>query len=312
MEAFEEVSSKFYRRFLEDRAWLFLWIRCFTIALLFDLNHVCMTMTVPFVEFRDVSFAYADRPILSKVNFAIDEGSFVAVMGGSGSGKTTLLRLITRQIRPTSGEILIHGQSLADFTHDQMYEYRRKMGVLFQFGALFTDLSVFENIAFPLRELSSLPESMIHDLVLLKLNAVGLRGTESFMPSELSGGMARRVALARTIALDPQLMLYDEPFTGLDPISLGVIAHLIARINQALKSTSMMVTHDVEQSLRIVDHVIFLAHGEVVFSGSPDAMRTLESPWVRQFVSGSPEGPVEYRHRSNTTLAQDLMIAGEP
>ena len=264
-------------------------------------------MSLPFIEMNDVAFAYGNRLILQNVNFAIQQGAFAAIMGGSGSGKTTIMRLITGQIHPQCGQVLIEGRDLAHFSPAELYEHRRRMGVLFQHGALFTDLSVFDNIAFPMRELTDLPEAVIRDLVVLKLNAVGLRGVESLMPSELSGGMARRVALARTIALDPELMLYDEPFTGLDPISLGVIAHLISRANTALRSTSVMVTHDIEQSLAIVNQVIFLAHGEVMFSGSPEEMRTLDSPWVQQFVGGLPNGPVAFRYPAQTTLQQDLL-----
>ena len=215
----------------------------------------------PFIEMKDVAFAYGDRPILKNINFSIPQGNFAAVMGGSGSGKTTLMRLITGQIRPQSGQVLIEGRDLAGFSADELYEHRRRMGVLFQHGALFTDLSVFDNIAFPMRELTQLPEAVIRDLVLLKLNAVGLRGVENLMPSELSGGMSRRVALARTIALDPE----------------------------------------------IVDQVIFLAHGEIMFSGSPQEMRELDSPWVRQFVGGLADGPVAYRYPAQTSLHQDLL-----
>lgn len=261
-----------------------------------------------FLEFRHVRFAYGKREILHDINFSIEAGEFVAIMGGSGSGKTTLLRLITRQLSPSSGEILVGGKNLATFSAQELYEYRRAMGVLFQFGALFTDLTVFDNVAFPLREHTKLPEKIIRDLVLLKLDAVGLRGTENLMPSELSGGMARRVALARTIALDPDLMLYDEPFTGLDPISLGVAAHLITRLNKALKATGVIVTHDIGASLSLVDRVVFLADGEIVFSGSPQQMQETESPWVKQFLSGERHGPVEYRYPATTTLQQDLMI----
>lgn len=266
-------------------------------------------MTTPFIEMQNVAFAYGERPILKNVSFQIPRGAFAAVMGGSGSGKTTLLRLITGQIRPTSGKVLIDGRDLAAFSGQELFRHRKNMGVLFQFGALFTDLSVFDNVAFPLREQTGLPESVIRDLVLLKLNAVGLHGTAGLMPDELSGGMARRVALARTIALDPALMLYDEPFTGLDPISLGVIAELVSKINRALQSTSVMVTHDIRQSLDIVDQVVFLAHGEVVFSGSPEAMRTLDSPWVHQFVNGLPNGPVAFRHPAAETLQQTLLAS---
>lgn len=264
-------------------------------------------MSTPFIECRNVSFAYADRPILKNVNFTIDAGRFAAIMGGSGSGKTTLLRLITGQIQPTSGSVLIKGRDLAQFSATELVEHRRSMGVLFQHGALFTDLSVLDNIAFPMRELTQLPESVIHDLVKLKLHAVGLRGIEHLMPSELSGGMARRVALARTIALDPELMLYDEPFTGLDPISLGVIAHLIHRVNKALRSTSIMVTHDVGHSLQLVDQIIFLAHGEILFSGSPQEMAQSDSEWIKQFINGLPNGPVAFRFPAQTSLQEDLL-----
>lgn len=247
-------------------------------------------MSTPFIEMKDVAFAYGERPILSNINFHVEQGRFAAIMGGSGSGKTTLLRLITGQIHPQQGEVRVNGRNLATFSREELHEHRRHMGVLFQFGALFTDLSVFDNVAFPLREHTKLPEDMIRDLVLLKLNAVGLRGVESLMPAELSGGMARRVALARTIALDPELMLYDEPFTGLDPISLGVIASLVRRVNKALRATSVMVTHDITQSLEIADQVIFLAHGEILFSGSPAEMRQLDSPWINQFIHGKADG----------------------
>ncbi|WP_037585816.1 ABC transporter ATP-binding protein [Stenoxybacter acetivorans] len=265
-------------------------------------------MTTPHIEMKQVAFAYGERPILNNISFTIETGHFAAIMGGSGSGKTTLLRLITGQIQPQQGQVLINGRDLAEFDTEALYEHRRHMGVLFQFGALFTDLSVFDNIAFPMREHTDLPESMIRDLVLLKLQAVGLRGVGNLMPSELSGGMARRVALARTIALDPLLMLYDEPFTGLDPISLGVIAALVKRVNQALRSTSVMVTHDIQQSLRIVDQVIFLANGEILFSGSPEEMRNLYSPWINQFVEGKADGPVAFRYPAPTTLQHDLGI----
>ena len=261
----------------------------------------------PLIEFKNVSKRYDNHTAVNELNLTIYQGEFFVLVGGSGSGKTTLMRLITGQIHPQSGKILIEGRDLAGFSADELYEHRRRMGVLFQHGALFTDLSVFDNIAFPMRELTRLPEAVIRDLVLLKLNAVGLRGVENLMPSELSGGMSRRVALARTIALDPEIMLYDEPFTGLDPISLGVIAHLISRVNKALRSTSIMVTHDIEKSLEIVDQVIFLAHGEIMFSGSPQEMRELDSPWVRQFVGGLADGPVAYRYPAQTSLQQDLL-----
>ena len=236
-------------------------------------------MATPFIEMQNVAFAYGERPILNNVSFQVAQGAFAAVMGGSGSGKTTLLRLIS-------------GRDLAAFNAKELHQHRRNMGVLFQFGALFTDLSVYENVAFPLREQTDLPEEIICDLVRLKLSAVGL---------------SRRVALARTIALDPALMLYDEPFTGLDPISLGVIADLISKINRALRSTSMMVTHDVPRSLQIADQVIFLAHGEILFSGSPEEMRSLDSPWVTQFINGLPNGPVAFRYPAERGKQQVLL-----
>lgn len=273
------------------------------------MRPVILVMDTPFIRFDQVAFAYGDRPILKNASFSIDEGSFTAVMGGSGSGKTTIMRLMTGQLLPDSGRVWVQGRDLASFSKSELRAYRRRMGVLFQHGALFTDLPVYDNIAFPMRELTDLPEEVIRDLVLLKLNAVGLRGVENLMPAELSGGMARRVALARTIALDPDLMLYDEPFTGLDPISLGVIAHLIHRVNKALRSTSVMVTHDMEQSLQIVDQVIFLAHGEIVFAGSPEQMRQSDSEWVRQFVGGLPHGPVAFRYPAATDLRADLLGA---
>ncbi|MCG7656417.1 ABC transporter ATP-binding protein [Wielerella bovis] len=266
-------------------------------------------MTTPFIEFQNVAFAYGDRPILHNVSFTIEQGRFTAIMGGSGSGKTTMMRLITGQLRPTSGTILVKGRDLATFSAQDWNEHRRAMGVLFQQGALFTDLNVYENIAFPMRELTQLPENVMRDLVLLKLNAVGLRGVEQLMPAELSGGMARRVALARTIALDPELMLFDEPFTGLDPISLGVIAHLIHRVTKALRSTSIMVTHDVGHSLQLVDQIIFLAHGEILFSGSPQEMENSDSEWIKQFVGGLPNGPVAFRYPALKSLQEDLLGA---
>lgn len=263
-----------------------------------------------FIEFRNVSFAYGERPILKNLNLAIPRGKLVAVMGGSGSGKTTLLRLISGQNRPQSGEVLVDGKSVAKMSAAELYQHRRRMGMLFQFGALFTDLSVFDNVAFPIREHTKLPDSMIRDLVTMKLEAVGLRGTQQLMPAELSGGMARRVALARAIALDPQLMLYDEPFTGLDPISLGVIAHLIKKLNHALGTTAVMVTHDVHKSLEIVDHVLFVAGGEIVAQGTPDQVRNSDSPWVHQFIWGEADGPVHYAYPAEHSLADDLGLNG--
>lgn len=269
-----------------------------------------MSQDDSFIEFRQVSFAYSDRPILKDINLRIPRGKLVAIMGGSGSGKTTLLRLISGQYRPQHGEVLVDGQNVAKMNARELYAHRRRMGMLFQFGALFTDLSVQDNVAFPLREHTRLPESMIADLVTMKLNAVGLRGTQTLMPAELSGGMARRVALARAIALDPEIMLYDEPFTGLDPISLGVIALLIKKLNDALGTSAVMVTHDVHKSLDIVDHVYFVSNGSIVAEGTPDEVRASTSPWVHQFVHGEADGPVHFAYPAQHTLADDLGLGG--
>jgi phospholipid/cholesterol/gamma-HCH transport system ATP-binding protein len=226
----------------------------------------------------------------------IPRGKIVAIMGGSGCGKTTILRLIGGQLRPQSGQVRVGGLSVPDLAPSALYELRRRFGMLFQFGALFTDMSVFENIAFPMREHTALPEELIRDLVLMKLQAVGLRGAAQLMPTELSGGMARRVALARAIALDPLLVLYDEPFAGLDPISLGVVGQLIRRLNDALSITSVVVTHDVYESLKIVDYLYFVSEGRVIASGTPDEVRASSDEFVRQFVDGAPDGPVPFHY----------------
>lgn len=264
-----------------------------------------------FIEFRNVFFAYRTRSILSNISLSVPQGKLVAVMGGSGSGKTTLLRLISGQYRPQQGEVIVAGKNVATMSSREQFDHRRNMGALFQFGALFTDLTVFENVAFPLREHTTLPESMIHDLVALKLNAVGLHGTQHLMPAELSGGMARRVALSRAIALDPALMLYDEPFTGLDPITLGVIAHLIKKLNDALGTTAIMVTHDVHTSLQIVDHVYFISNGEIVAAGTPDEVRASNCPWVQQFICGKTDGPIQFTYPARTSLMDELGLTGD-
>jgi phospholipid/cholesterol/gamma-HCH transport system ATP-binding protein len=248
------------------------------------------------IELVDVSFAYDRRPVLNGITMTVPRGKVVAIMGGSGCGKTTILRLIGGQLRPHSGQVLVAGQSVPDLDADALYALRRKFGMLFQFGALFTDMSVFENIAFPMREHTALPEELIRDLVLMKLHAVGLRGASSLMPSELSGGMARRVALARAIALDPMLVMYDEPFAGLDPISLGVIGQLIRELNDALGTTSVVVTHDVYESLKIVDYLYFVSEGRIVAQGTPDTVRASTDPFVRQFVDGASDGPVPFHY----------------
>ena len=248
------------------------------------------------VELTDVSFAYDVRPILSGITMTIPRGKIVAIMGASGSGKTTILRLIGGQLRPKSGGVCVGGLSVPDLEPEGLYALRRKFGMLFQFGALFTDMSVFENIAFPMREHTELPEELIRDLVLMKLHAVGLRGAAHLMPAELSGGMARRVALARAIALDPMLVMYDEPFAGLDPISLGVIGQLIRRLNDALSITSVVVTHDVYESLKIVDYLYFVSEGRIVAAGTPEEVRASSDPFVRQFIDGAADGPVAFHY----------------
>lgn len=258
------------------------------------------------VTLRDVSFGYTrERQILSGVNLTVPRGKLVAVMGGSGCGKTTILRLLCGQIRASAGEVLVGGESVAAMDREQMYAHRRRLGMLFQFGALFTDMTVFDNVAFPMHEHTDLPDEIIHDLVLMKLNAVGLRGTAHLKPSELSGGMARRVALARTIALDPQIALYDEPFAGLDPISLSVVGQLIRRLNDALGMTSILVTHDVAESLKIVDYIYFISEGRVVAQGDVASIRASTDPFVRQFVDGEPDGPVRF-HYPARSLTEDF------
>ena len=248
------------------------------------------------VELNDVGFAYDSRPILKGINLRIPRGKVVAIMGGSGCGKTTLLRLIGGQIRPSRGTVRVDGQDVPTLDQDQLYALRRRMGMLFQFGALFTDMSVFDNVAFQMREHTDLPEALIRDLVLMKLHAVGLRGAHQLMPSELSGGMARRVALARAIALDPMLMMYDEPFAGLDPISLGVVGQLIRRLNDALGASSIVVTHDVQESLKIVDYVYFVSEGKGVAEGTAAEIRASHAPFVHQFVNAEPDGPVPFHY----------------
>ena len=248
------------------------------------------------VELRGVTCGYGERVILENIDIRVPRGKVVALMGTSGGGKTTVLRLIGRQLLPMKGEVLFDGQDLADVQGEALMALRRRMGMLFQFGALFTDLSVFENVAFPLREHTRLPEPIIRDLVLMKLNAVGLRGARDLMPSEISGGMSRRVALARAIALDPELVLYDEPFAGLDPISMGVSARLIRELNDTMGLTSVVVSHDVDETFLIADHVVLLANGRVVAQGSPDEMRASQDPLVKQFVHAEPDGPVRFHH----------------
>lgn len=265
-------------------------------------------MIVPnLIELRDIQFGYGERTILSGLTMDFPRRKLIAVMGGSGSGKTTILRLIGGLIQAQSGSVTIDGQLLQTNHINALYAQRRKMGMLFQHGALFTDLSVFDNVAFPLREHSDLSEDLIRDLVLLKLEAVGLRNAASLMPSQISGGMARRVALARAVALDPQLLMYDEPFAGLDPISMGVTANLIRKLNDALGSTTILVSHDVNESFAIADYVYFLSQGKIVAQGTPAQMRESDDPYVKQFVHAEADGPVPF-HYPGTTLLQDLGV----
>jgi phospholipid/cholesterol/gamma-HCH transport system ATP-binding protein len=268
----------------------------------------CPTETA--VQLTDVSFGYdRRRPVLRGIDMTIPRGKLVAIMGGSGCGKTTILRLIGGQLRPQRGSITVAGQDVLALDREALFALRRKIGMLFQFGALFTDMSVFENIAFPLREHTELPDELIRDLVLMKLNAVGLRGASQLRPSELSGGMARRVALARAIALDPMLVMYDEPFAGLDPISLGIVGQLIRKLNDALGITSVVVTHDIYESLKIVDYIYFVAEGKIVAQGTADDVRASSDPFVRQFVDGAPDGPVPF-HYPAKALAREFARAG--
>jgi len=248
------------------------------------------------IKLEHVTFSRGQRRIFDGVTLSIPRGKIVAIMGPSGTGKTTLLRLIGGQLRPDTGSVSVDGQEIPELSRAELFEVRKKMGMLFQSGALFTDLSVFENVAFPLRIHTALPEDMIRDLVLIKLQSVGLRGASSLMPSELSGGMTRRVALARAIALDPELIMYDEPFTGLDPIAMGVIVQLIKRLNSVFGMTSILVSHDINEASSIADYVYVISDGRVIGSGTPDEVFGDTSPRVRQFVGGLPDGPVPFHY----------------
>ena len=258
-------------------------------------------------QVEQVSFAYKERAILSNLQMQFKKGQVVAIMGGSGSGKTTILRLLGGQILAQQGCVKIAGQDIAKLDTNQLYALRRKMGMLFQHGALLTDLSVFENVAFPLREHTKLPEDLLRDIVLLKLHAVGLRNAAYLNPQQISGGMARRVALARAIVLDPELIMYDEPFAGLDPISMRVIGQLIRKLNDALGSTSIIVSHDVAESFTIADYVYFLANGQIVAKGTPEEMRNSDHPFVKQFVHAQTDGPVAFHYAGNSLL-HDLQL----
>lgn len=259
------------------------------------------------VEINDLHFAFGNNQVLKGINLAIPRGKVVGILGVSGCGKTTLLRHIGGQLRPSRGQVKFDGQVVHRLGSNDLYAIRRKMGMMFQVSGLFTDLSVFDNIAYPMREHTDLPEDVIHDLVLMKLHAVGLRGAHALRTSELSGGMERRVALARAIALDPMLMMYDEPFAGLDPISLNTIANLIRRLNDALGLTSIMVTYDVSESLKVADYVYFIHDGVVVAEGNAAEMADSSDPFVHQFVHAKPDGPVAFQYPSRP-YAEELEI----
>ena len=260
-----------------------------------------------FVEIENLHFAYGDNQVLKGVDLAIPRGKVVGILGVSGAGKSTILKLIGGQRRPDRGLVRVDGRVIHELDDKGLYEMRRKMGMMFQAGGLFSDVSVYDNIAFPMRELTDLPEDLIHDLVLMKLHAVGLRGSRFLMPNELSGGMARRVALARAIALDPMLTMYDEPFAGLDPISLNVIAQLIRRLNDALGATSIVVTYDVSETLKVVDYAYFVHGGVVVASGTPDELLNSPNASVHQFVHAEPDGPVAF-HYPHPPFTSDLEL----
>ena len=264
----------------------------------------------PLVEIRGLRFARGSRMIFDGVDLDIPRGKITAIMGPSGTGKTTLLKLIGGQLRPLAGTIRVDGEEVHKLSRDKLYRLRKRMGLLFQSGALLTDLDVFENVAFPLREHTDLPESMIRDLVLMKLEAVGLRGARHLNTSELSGGMARRVALARAIALDPMMIMYDEPFTGQDPISMGVLVNLIRRLNDALGLTSIVVSHDVQETAAISDYIYLLSGGKVVGKGTPEELDRSDSEWAQQFLQGLPDGPVPF-HYAAEDYARDLLAGRE-
>lgn len=263
-------------------------------------------MSQSFITIRDLFFSRGKREIFSGVSLDIPAGKITAIMGPSGTGKTTLLRLIGGQLKPSQGTLSVEGLEIPKLNRKQLYQARRRMGMLFQSGALLTDLNVFENIAFPIREHFDFPESMIRDIVLMKLELVGLRGARNLTPSELSGGMARRVALARAIVLDPLLMMYDEPFTGLDPVTLGTIVSLIKELNQSLGLTSVVVSHDIHETFSIADYVCILSEGKVAAAGTPEELLNSNSAFVQQFVQGKPDGPMPFHYAANDYI-QDIM-----
>ncbi len=275
-----------------------------------DNNNATAAGEGPLVEVRGLSFTRGTRTIFNDVDIDIPRGKITAIMGPSGTGKTTLLKLIGAKLKPEAGRIRVDGVDMHRLPRDELFEMRKRMGMLFQSGALLTDLNVFENVAFPLREHTGLPDSMIRTLVLMKLEAVGLRSARSLMPRELSGGMARRVALARAIALDPMMIMYDEPFSGQDPISMGILVQLIKQLNDALGLTSIVVSHDVVETASIADYMYVISDGKIVGRGTPDEMERAESKWVRQFMQGLPDGPVPF-HYPGAEYIDDLLAGDE-
>ena len=260
-----------------------------------------------FLTLEDVHFGYREREILKGVSLRVDRGRIVALIGGSGSGKTTILRVVGGMLRPQRGTVRFEGHDVHALRQRELYALRQRMGMLYQFGALFTDLSVFENVAFPLREHTKLPDAMIRDLVLMKLEAVGLRGVARYATSQLSGGMARRVALARAIVFDPALVMYDEPFTGLDPVSLGTVSQMIRHLTDTLGCASILVSHDIDESFEIADYVYFLADGRIAAEGTPSQMRASSDPVIRQFLTGGSDGPHAFHHDS-VPIGDDLGL----
>jgi phospholipid/cholesterol/gamma-HCH transport system ATP-binding protein len=269
-----------------------------------------MTNSSNHVDVKDVTFYRGSRKIYDGLNVSFPRGKITAIMGPSGTGKTTLLRMIGGQLKADSGRVLVNGDDVGRMSRADLFELRKnKMGMLFQTSGLFTDLNVFDNVAFPLRTHTDLPDDMIRDLVLMKLEAVGLRGTRDMFPAELSGGMVRRVALARSIAMDPELIMYDEPFTGLDPISMGMILRLIRGLNEALGLTSLLVSHDVEESCQIADYLCIVSGGKVIGFGTPDELKNGDNAEVRQFLNGDPDGPVPFHYPANDYRAD--LFAGD-
>ncbi|WP_111858154.1 ABC transporter ATP-binding protein [Acinetobacter sp. CFCC 10889] len=271
------------------------------------MNNQLFPNTQALIEVKNLSFRRGERVIYDNVNLQIRRGQITAIMGPSGTGKTTLLRLIGGQLTPDQGEILLDAKNIASMSRHELFAARARMGMLFQSGALFTDMSVYENVAFPIRAHTKLPENLIAELVALKLESVGLRGSEKLMPSELSGGMNRRVALARAIALDPDLIMYDEPFAGQDPIVMGVLSRLIRSLREALDLTTIIVSHDVDETLSIADYIYVVAEGKVQGEGTPAQLREHASPFVRQFLTGSVEGPVDYQFSHQAYLSNEVI-----